>query len=312
MCVQVLGLILSDVIGDPLDIIASGPTVLPGDTDPTAALHILDKYGLRDAHSSITRYLESATPPPPCSRGDDRVLNVIVGSNESAVAAAKEAAIGHGYASYTWSRQLQGEASSLGEVYAVLAHYLLLKRHSADSEERRAAREMLYTRLGKLSQEHPELEQDVLDLTRSLEMLLASSGGGGGDDGGPLCLIGAGEPTVTVRGEGRGGRNQELALAYLTKLGQLREGQQEEGKERGQCVFASVGTDGQDAACDAAGAMVDFTSFASALEQGLEPSRSLLNNDSHTFFLALSSGRNLVRTGLTSTNVMDIHVLLVR
>lgn len=297
-----LALILSDVVGDPLQIIASGPTV-PHQTDTLLALQILTKYRLQglQEHTSVSKYLASATPQHKVSDSvaDKQPLNLIIGSNKMAVTSAKEAAISCGYACYVWSRQVQGEAKFLGEVYAILAHCVLLKQQS-NRDKLEAVKEMMCRELGKLSSDYPQLEADILNLIRTIDVV----------EGGPFCLLGAGEPTVTVTGKGRGGRNQELALAYLIKLHELRKLCNSDGG--GDCLFASIGTDGQDGPCDAAGAVVDPLVFAAAQEQGLDPPRSLSDNDSYTFFSAVNSGKNLIKTGLTGTNVMDIHILLMK
>lgn len=287
---------LSDVIGDPLEVIASGPTV-PQRRDDKMALKILDKYGLQE-YSAVYRHLSSAKPREVVR--DDDVFNVIIGSNKMATTSAKEAAIHLGYTSYVWTVRLEGEAAFLGELYALLSHHLLLQRCLADDEAQLgASRDQLYERLRQLSSQCPELEDDCLNLMRTVEVAR----------GGPVCVIGSGEPTVRVTGDGKGGRNQELALAFAIKLHELRNGRSFGGED---CLFASIGTDGQDGPCDAAGAMVDPQVFAEALEQGLSPAESLLDNDSYTFFSALNSGKNLIKTGLTGTNVMDIHILLVK
>lgn len=293
---------LSDVIGDPLDVIASGPTV-PGQREDKKALQVLEKYGLK-LDSVVRRYL-SVEPQGQGAIGDEHVFNVVIGSNKMAAKSAKEAAIKLGYASYMWSVQIRGEASFLGQFYAILSHHMLLRRWASEEAELDASRDLLYEGASKLSCEYPELEVDISDLMRMIEVV----------KGGPFCLVGSGEPTVRVTGEGRGGRNQELALAYAIKLHELREscGQGHGGSHSGDsCVFASVGTDGQDGPCDAAGAMVDLSVATAAMEQGLSPAQSLLDNDSYTFFSLLNSGANLIKTGLTGTNVMDIHILLIK
>lgn len=287
---------LSDVVGDPLGTIASGPTV-PQRSEAKKALQLLGKYGVSQDCSAY-RYLTSQ-PQVQGTIRDGHVFNTIVGSNKMATTSAKEAAIGLGYASYVWTVQLRGEASFLGQLYALLSHYMLLRRNY--QPELDAYQDLLYESWRKLSHEYPELESDVSNLMRTIEMV----------KGGPFCLIGSGEPTVRVTGEGKGGRNQELALAYAVKLHELRESCAScYGGDN--CVFASVGTDGQDGPCDAAGAIVDPQVCTTALEQGLAPTDRLQDNDSYTFFSLLNSGQNLVRTGLTGTNVMDIHVLLIK
>ena len=122
-----------------------------------------------------------------------------------------------------------------------------------------------------------------------------------------LCLISGGEPTVTVVGEGRGGRNQELALAFSLCHHQLKK---TDLTCETKCVLLSLGTDGQDGPTDAAGAMGHYSLTHTAIEQGLDGADYLRRNDSNSFFSRLDGGRYLVKTGLTGTNVMDIHCLI--
>jgi hydroxypyruvate reductase len=112
----------------------------------------------------------------------------------------------------------------------------------------------------------------------------------------PLCVVSSGETTVRVVGSGRGGRNQEFALAAAEGLAGL-----------GACAAASVGTDGIDGPTDAAGAVVDSETIARADQQGLAPSRFLADNNSYAFFNALG---DLVLTGPTGTNVGDLQIVL--
>jgi glycerate 2-kinase len=113
----------------------------------------------------------------------------------------------------------------------------------------------------------------------------------------PLCVVSSGETTVRVTGAGKGGRNQELALATAEILSSL-----------DVAAYASVGTDGVDGPTDAAGAMVDVTTLSRARNAGLAPSAYLGNNDTYAFFDALG---DLVRTGPTGTNVGDLQILLM-
>lgn len=309
--VQVVALILSDVVGDPLDVIASGPTVAAhhrGTEMGTIALAILQKFGLQDTiPNSVRTHLESVSNQSQVSsqsqvmQSETEAHNVLIGSNRTATSAAKAAAISLGYSCYIWSRHLEGEARFLGELYALITQYMLQKL-LGDKKDLQALRETLHDHLSKLAlgQQQQQLETDTVNLMKMLDTVSER----------PFCLVGAGEPTVTVTGTGRGGRNQELALAYSIKLDELRRASGG-GQECPNCVFASIGTDGQDGPCDAAGSIVTPSAISSANEQGLDPLASLLNNDSYSFFTELDSGRNLVKTGLTGTNVMDIHLLLI-
>ena len=115
----------------------------------------------------------------------------------------------------------------------------------------------------------------------------------------PVCVLSSGETTVHVRGDGRGGRNQEFALATVTAIGERFE----------RAALASVGTDGVDGPTSAAGAVVDVETMTRAKTQGLaEPARYLESNDSFTFFHAMD---DLIETGPTDTNVGDLQILLI-
>jgi glycerate 2-kinase len=113
----------------------------------------------------------------------------------------------------------------------------------------------------------------------------------------PACVITGGETTVTVRGKGRGGRNQEFALAAALAIAGLR-----------GTVILSAGTDGSDGPTSAAGAIADGATVARAEALGRSAAADLANNDSHSFFDALG---DLIETGPTGTNVADVQLILV-
>jgi hydroxypyruvate reductase len=114
----------------------------------------------------------------------------------------------------------------------------------------------------------------------------------------PACVVSSGETTVHVTGRGRGGRNQEFALAAATQLAEYGDG----------AVLASAGTDGVDGPTDAAGATADPTTLARARAAGASPDRALADNNAHAFFDAIG---DLIRTGPTGTNVGDLQVILL-
>jgi hydroxypyruvate reductase len=248
----VIGFILSDVIGDHLDVIGSGPTV-PDISTFKEAWEILRKYDLTDRIApSVQRHLTlgkegraKETPKP----GDpifEKVSNVLIGSNILALRAAKK------------------EASSFG------LHALILSSSIA-GDTREAARF------------HSAIAKEVILSGSPLPK--------------PACIISGGETTVTIKGHGLGGRNQEFALAGALELS---------GFEK--IVLLSGGTDGTDGPTDAAGAIADHTTVERARAMGLNPKAHLENNDSYSFFQRLG---DLLITGPTHTNVMDIRILLV-
>ena len=238
-------------------------------------------------------------------------------ATQAAAIAAKEL----GYDVIVWSHAVEGKARELGRVYAQLANLIL--QHHIQKAVRGSLGEVKHGFLSLSKQaasifSNPVVERDFLKLS---EQLIKSQSQ-------KLCLLSGGEPTVTVTGSGVGGRNQEMALAFAYHIHELQDvwllralDQQEENKVgvchggskvagKGGLVFGCVGTDGQDGPCEAAGAVVDMGTCTRGLEQGLDPECSLGDNDSYTFFNQLDGGRSLVRTGLTGTNVMDLHVLL--
>ncbi len=247
---EVRTFVISDVVGDDLSVIASGPTV-PDPTTFADALAVLSRYKLLPVlPSSVRTYIEEAlhhpeweTPKPghPTFR---KVQNRIIGSNADALEAAREEALRRGYDAQICSRTLQGEARKVAGA--------LIKEtyHRAIPDE-------------------------------------------------PICFLWSGETTVTVRGKGRGGRNQELALAAAINL-------------RGRSdplIVLSINTDGIDGPTDAAGAWATPDTYARALRMHLNPEHFLESNDSYTFFSLM---RMLIKTGPTHTNVMDLVMTLGR
>jgi glycerate 2-kinase len=242
-----LSLILSDVVGNPLDVIASGPTV-PDPTTYDDAYRVLEKYGVvKEVPASIVEHLQAGMAgriletPKPGDSAFARVQNLIVGSNELAAQAAMEEAERLGFKAMVLSTFIEGEAREVAKVFAGLAK-------------------------GMAWHDQP----------------LAP----------PACLVAGGETTVTLRGQGKGGRNQELALAAALAL---------EGWEK--VMVVSLATDGNDGPTEAAGAFASGTTVARGQALGLSAQAHLENNDSYAFFAALG---DLVLTGPTNTNVNDL------
>ena len=240
-------LVLSDVVGDPLDAIASGPTV-PDTTTFEDAWSVLEKYQLIDQiPASIRSHLESGRrgeiPENPLP-GDplfEQVQVEIIGSNRLAANAATEHARSEGLHALLLTTYLQGEARQAGRFLGAIARQL-----AADSQP---------------------LER-------------------------PACLVIGGETTVTIVGDGLGGRNQELALGAVSELDGLP-----------QIALVTLATDGGDGPTDAAGAVVTGETLARARELGLDPVDFLQRNDSYHFFSPLG---DLLKPGPTQTNVNDL------
>ncbi len=240
-------LILSDVVGSPLDVIASGPTVADSTTFADADA-ILERYALREhipatIRSRLVAGLRGEIAETP-EAGDPifaRVQNVVIGDNAQAAQAALAAAHAEGFNALLLTTYAQGEARVVGRFLAAVL------REIANSE-------------------HPVAR--------------------------PACVIVGGETTVTVRGDGRGGRNQELALAAARDLAGLP-----------GVALATLATDGGDGPTDAAGAVVTDATLRRGEELGLDLDHALANNDAYPYFAALG---DLLKTGPTDTNVNDL------
>lgn len=291
---KVVALILSDVIGDPLDLIASGPTVR-SDSSPEEVWAILDNYKLSDSLPSSVKEVLSKSVSCQGSRVKnqpqevkDNVLNVVIGSNTIALECASRKASELGLRPVILSPGVCGDVRSVARLYGLLSSFACSPGKEPPPE---LAAEIL--KLG------PEVGIESWDLCRTMNVLVGERKEGWG----ATCLLAGGEPTVKLSGKGRGGRNQELAMRVGLELSQ--------GEVKSGAVFLSGGTDGQDGPTEAAGAVADGELKEEAASQGLDTDSFLANNDSFTFFSKLSEGRRLLNPGLTGTNVMDVHVMLL-
>eukprot|EP00057_Strongylocentrotus_purpuratus_P013548 XP_011668022.1 PREDICTED: glycerate kinase [Strongylocentrotus purpuratus] len=291
---KVISLILSDIIGDPLDLIASGPTV-PDCSRTKDCLKIFQEFAISkgDIPSAVLEVLDN---PVDCSMVEpssafSHVNNVIIGSNSIAVAAAQERANNVGFETMNISNAIDGEAKQVAAMFVDLAKCVCERFTSGPST------------VGEWLAESFKVNKDKI---QELEDVLQKAVQGNK----PVCIIGAGETTVTIRGKGKGGRNQELALAAGIAMNES-SALQTYHQDGFLVTLFSAGTDGQDGPTDAAGAVADLGQVTRACESGLDSAAFLDNNDSYTFYRALDQGKDLLVTGLTGTNVMDIQILLV-
>jgi hydroxypyruvate reductase len=253
---SVLSLILSDVIGDDLDAIASGPTV-PDSSTWASAQRVLADRGVWDSLPPSVRHVFSeglAGRLPDTLKKDSPVLasvrTVLVGNNMLALKAAEAEARKRGYATLLLSSRIVGEARDVAKLFLSLAG---------------------------------DVAQYGIPVPR------------------PACILAGGETTVTLRGSGLGGRNQEMALAVLAALDPRLPG-------NGELVFLSAGTDGNDGPTDAAGAFATCELAKKAADHGIDPKAALADNDSYRFFDSIGG---LLKTGSTGTNVCDMQVLIL-
>ncbi|WP_321371678.1 glycerate kinase [uncultured Desulfuromusa sp.] len=245
-------LILSDVVGDDLDSIASGPSV-PDSKTYADCQAIFKKYAItKDIPESVRRHIESgiagniAETPKPGQEFFRKTQNVIVASNFNALLKAKEKADELGYNTLILSSMLEGETREVAAIHIAIAR---------------------------------EIHSHGYPLQK------------------PACLLSGGETTVRIQGNGKGGRNQEFALAAAIKMAGMK-----------NSIVLSAGTDGTDGPTDAAGAIVDGRTVERAVKAGLDPQQYLDNNDSYHFFDKLN---DLFKTGPTHTNVMDLRIILI-
>ena len=253
---RLINLILSDVIGDRIDTIASGITA-PDHTTFQDALSIVRKYALEDklpqaVRDHLVQGAQGNIPETPKAGNPvfSNTVNIILGNNTLAVSAARKTAERLGYDARILSTTLAGEASEAGSYFAQLVKVI-------DSGKSGIAK--------------------------------------------PAAIIAGGETTVTIRGKGKGGRNQEMALAYAIELHRIYPGSP-------NIFFLSAGTDGSDGPTDAAGAFVTPALMEKMKAISAQAAACLRENDAYHFF---HDTGDLFKTGPTYTNVCDIQVLLV-
>jgi hydroxypyruvate reductase len=248
----VLSLILSDVVGDDLDVIGSGPTV-PDRSSFQDTLEILKRYEIWNQIPDSVRQRvilgvkgALAETPKPGDPAFERCAQVLVGSCLRALTAAARTAERLGYQSLILSSKVEGEAREVAKAFSAIGKEIL---SSGQPVQPRA------------------------------------------------CVLIGGETTVTLQGDGRGGRNQEFVLAGAIALDGV-----------APIVLLAGGTDGTDGTTDAAGAVADGHTVRRAREMGIDPHAFLRRSDSYHFFKPLN---DLIITGPTRTNVMDVYMLLV-
>lgn len=247
-----ISLMLSDVVGDDLDVIASGPTV-PDSSTYEDCLNIFNKYNItKKLPETVVKHIKAgvskkvAETPKPGNPVFEKTYNLVIGSNIEAIMTAKQEAENLGYNTLVLSSMIEGETRQVALVHGAIAREILKTGYPLPP---------------------------------------------------PACILSGGETTVNITGKGLGGRNQEFALAAAIDI---------TGKEN--IVVLSGGTDGTDGPTDAAGAIVDTTTLRRAKVLGLDPYHFLSNNDSYHFF---EKTGDLLMTGPTNTNVMDLRIMLI-
>jgi glycerate-2-kinase len=254
----VVTLVLSDILGDPLDLIASGPTVRDTSTCKDAWDLVQSNISLQSSLSQavlnmLREGVQEDIPLDVFQKGE----TILVGNNELSVMAAAKEAQRLGYHPVVLGTHVEGEARHVAGVYTAMAHHLASQHHR--------------------------------DLPFSMAKL-------------PAAIIGGGETTVTLAGKtGKGGRNQELALAAALSFKRL---------SLRNVVLCSIGTDGTDGPTDAAGAVVDGGTVDQLGHR--EAEQALQQHDAYTYFQQAGNQTPLVMTRPTGTNVADVCVTLIQ
>lgn len=242
---RVVNLIISDVLGNPVEVIAGGPTVALAE-DEASPEAVIRRLGIWNALPEPIRFALRGVVPSRSAAGVQALQGLILADAGTAADGATGAAREIGYAPVVLGTRFEGEAREFGRFWAAIARHARLT---------------------------------------------------GGPFQRPACLIGTGELTVTVRGDGTGGRNTEMALAAALEIADVP-----------GVAIASLATDGEDGVTGAAGGVVTGSSFDLAVRTGLDPAALLANNDSLRF---LDATTGLVVTGPTGTNVNDLYLALI-
>lgn len=281
---HIISLIISDVVGDPLDFIASGPTVKNVDED-TAALNVLIKYNLLDfASDNVKQVLTSkcatsiyGTKPAP--QDFTWVYNVVIGNNTTACQAASAEATKLGYQSVVLTTTLVCDIVELSQWYSELL-FLLIYATGKELEDH-------------LHKARSDWLPDLIPAEKLASLNPRK----------PICIIAGGEPVCVVKGKGRGGRNTELALRLSVELNCH--------ELKSNVSLLCAGTDGMDGPTDAAGAYGGTNLYSEAMDNNLEINNYLENSDSYGFYRVFKNGEYILKTGHTGTNVMDLHIITI-
>ena len=284
---EVVTLILSDVVGDPIDIIASGPTSENKDSS-FDAINIIKKYSLfEELPSSIKYILERKEDSKEFPK--ENVKNIVIGSNTISIGAATSAAKSLDLCPVELSNTIVGNVTDIATKYAGLVRVFCdFKIGNIDIHNLKEKLKILNI---------PGLKFDIDEKNVATSLIKNK----------PLCLILGGETTVKINGKGIGGRNQQLALEFSKSIHNLRDELQNH-----KIYFLSAGTDGIDGPTEAAGALGYLDLVSDCKENNIDPDIYINNNDTYNFFRKFRNGELHILTGHTNTNVMDLHLILIK
>lgn len=303
---KTIALILSDIVGDKLNFIASGPTVLQDYSTPHInAISVLTKYNLLETvPSNVMQVLSRNCKEENIDKKikeEHTLQNFIIGNNELALEAAKEEGMRMKCFTIVLSKAIEGSVSEIAHMYKEIIQYVCLFLTSYCKTD-------FNNNINSVLEHHKNnlyIREIAAILLKNADYIKNHC-----INYKSLCFIAGGEPTVRVIGNGIGGRNQQLALEMSIQLNTL-ENKYEYIKEF-DIMFLSGGTDGIDGPTDAAGAIACTSSIQEACLSNMDAYSYLQNNDSYSFFNHLKNGAYLIKTGQTGTNVMDIHIVNIK
>ncbi|GFO44996.1 glycerate kinase [Plakobranchus ocellatus] len=310
---KVVSLILSSFIGDPIDLIASGPTC-PSQPAPHHCIEIMNRLGIMDqVPESVRKFLERETvilsqkqkildsiqAKAELDATWADIQNIVVGNNSIACEAAATRASELGYLPLILTTKLVGEARNIGTLLAKLAKFIMMCYDRKTSMEPNMELTILEVELvaGGIRKEWINHICNSLDRAHNMNK--------------DLCIICGGEIMVQVKGSGIGGKNMEAALAAAIHMKKLFRLEEMPVAETRMC-FLCCDSDGLDGVTKMAGAIVDQDFLNKVEERGLEMGDYLENNDSFSLFSQVDNGQYLVKTNVTGTNIMDLVVMLVQ
>ncbi|GAB0097602.1 Glycerate kinase [Sergentomyia squamirostris] len=284
---KIISLVISDIVGDPINLIASGPTYISNVNYQKAANEIIDKYKLeKELPGSLQTLLQDQSRV-------DQTLDLpnnhifVIANNSIAVDAALKEAEANGFHAICLSKVLECDVEKLSQIYVELTMAIKTFLNTENKDD--------FLQSSRMTLENVTYEKDFPE---ELLKILNSKNKKG------VCIVGAGETTVEVRGNGLGGRNQELTLHFIKKCLEA-----DEKMKLGDISFLSAGTDGIDGPTSAAGSVGSLSTIRTLIDMS-ELNEILSTNDSFTFWHKKYPAGHIV-TGHTGTNVMDIHLLLV-
>ncbi|KAH9518898.1 hypothetical protein Btru_008602 [Bulinus truncatus] len=312
---KVISLILSSVLGDQADLVASGPTCLTRPS-PHHCLEIFHRlHIIEQIPENVRRFLEREAKQIHASKAQSSqdpftvkaerdtlwqdVQNVIVGNNSRACQAAANKAVELGYFPLILTTELTEEAKYVGALFAKLSKFIMIcydRRAGIEPNPELAALELELVG-GGIKKEW--INHIAISVYKAHNMSQ------------DICIISGGKITVNVIGTGIGGKNIESALSATLQMYEEFRVKTMNVLECPVC-FLSCDSDGHDGMTKVAGAVVDQNLLDEVGKSSLDLSHYLLNNDSYSFFTNINSGKNLIQTNLTGTDIMDLIILMVK